>query len=241
VVVLIGIIMVDIVVPFRNRAPQLKVLVPALLCRNVRRILIAEQSANAPFNRGAIKNAGFKALAPANDDTVYFHDVDLLPGDAMLQYPIAQPHSCVHLYGHRHCLGGVIGMQALDFATVGGFDTERWHWGGEDRDLQQRWLAYGMTIDRTAFKQRFATTSAFFAELDDTGYPMLPNHARDAFLASCGPRGTRRVLPDSSKTTIVCPLVHAMSYVTLGHGHYHGMSDGRVSHLLIDIGHPLRC
>src|SRR5579859_2958607 len=76
-----------IVVPYRERAEHLAAFIPHL--RNffrfdtlnaelAVRILIAEQSEGLPFNRGLMKNVGFRELAPLID-AVCFHDVDLLP------------------------------------------------------------------------------------------------------------------------------------------------------------------
>ena len=76
-----------IVVPYRDREQHLTRLLPHLVTFFERdrfaraipyEIHIAEQAPGKPFNRGAMKNAGF-SLAHGNADYVVFHDVDYLP------------------------------------------------------------------------------------------------------------------------------------------------------------------
>lgn len=176
---------IAVVVPYRDRPRQLQTLVTALLARpEFGRIVIAEQAPGRPFNRGLVKNAGFMAATPDDDQTVYFHDVDIVPGpQAPAAYPRAPPKAAVHLYGHRHCLGGVVGVRAIDFATANGFPTSEWRWGGEDTALQARYEAAGMTVDRSRFAVRFGDWRAF-AELDDAGCRITGRQALQAFQSS---------------------------------------------------------
>ena len=76
-----------IVVPYRAREAHLKIFVPALRTYFTRdkldreipyRVVIVEQADDLPFNRGALKNIGFK-LSFADADYVCFHDVDYVP------------------------------------------------------------------------------------------------------------------------------------------------------------------
>lgn len=175
--------MKTVVVPFRDRAPQLRALLP-FLAKHFDRVVVAEQALGKPFNRGAIKHAGALFAAAGPDTTLYFHDVDLLPGPQFPGYPLIPP-ACsrvVHLYGHRHCLGGIVGMTARAYDKIGGFGTDRWSWGGEDTALQAKVLAAGLKIDRSGFTLRYQNDAAI-QELDSDGAPMRGAEARRRFIA----------------------------------------------------------
>ena len=76
-----------IIVPYRERRQHLDQFVPHMRAYFARdkldkdidyRVLIVEQEAGLPFNRGALKNAGF-LLAEVRSDYCCFHDIDYLP------------------------------------------------------------------------------------------------------------------------------------------------------------------
>ena len=113
--------------------------------------------------------------------TLYFHDVDLLPGPHFQGYPLAEQGAVRHLYGHRHCLGGIIAMRLDTYRRVGGFRRDKWTWGGEDTDLQKRVLLSGVAIVRSPFTLRYQN-DAIMLELDDHGVPMTGREARSHFL-----------------------------------------------------------
>ena len=159
---------VIVVIPYRDRAAQLSKLIPNLLKRKVDRIVVCEQTNGTGFNRGWCKNVGFLLSGAEPEDTVYFHDVDLLPGRDFQRYPRAVSRTVRHLYGHYHCLGGIVGMQARDFRTVNGFCNDIWQWGGEDRLLSDACLAKRMHIDRTQFVKRFSRDS-YVGEMGSDG------------------------------------------------------------------------
>jgi len=165
---------VTVVVPYRNRGPQLAQLLPVLQSHpDIAHIHVCEDVGAGPFNRGWVKNVGFlqaRELRP--DSTVYFHDVDLLPG--RLLYPDATPGGVVHLYGHPHCLGGIVGMRAADFDSVGGFAEDHVLWGGEDRRL--RMACAGLAIEGP-YCARFAC-DATVREMDPAGRPLPGRVAR---------------------------------------------------------------
>lgn len=171
------------IIPYRDRAPQIAKLIPELLKRNVDRVVVSEQAEGKAFNRGLAKNVGAAFASPGlrDDDTLYFHDVDLMPGAKVRSYPAVSPGTVVHLYGHRHCLGGVVGVTYGTFKRIGGFCNNQWAWGGEDRGLQQAAEAVGVGVDRSLFRQRF-TDDAWFAEMDSAGRVMPGLEAKARFL-----------------------------------------------------------
>ncbi len=139
-----------IVVPYRNREEHLRLLVPHLrqyfrlngdiACR----ILIVEQSPELLFNRGLIKNIGYKYLA-AETDYICFHDVDLLPICADYTWPF-NPAMLVSegLPFKREFIlrlfGGVVLVQNGHFERANGYSNSYWGWGFEDVDLRERLL-----------------------------------------------------------------------------------------------------
>lgn len=151
-----------IVIPYRDRAEHLSKLLPHLVTYFERdrlaqaipyEIHIAEQAPGRPFNRGAMKNAGF-AVAHSNADYVVFHDVDYLP--------IWADYSCVHrptsliAWGVQEIKddlpantpGCVVAVPVDDFVRVNGYSNDYWAWGFEDVDLQARLHMAGLKWER---------------------------------------------------------------------------------------------
>lgn len=150
---------VVVIIPYRQRKTQLRKLVEELNKpgRNVRAIVIAEQANKADFNRGAVKNAGFEAavldLGLKDDDTVVFHDVDVCPDEGFTAFPDCSTGVICHLYGHDHCLGGVVCVTVGDFKKMGMF--AHWDfWGREDVHLNNSAQDNGILINRRRFTPR---------------------------------------------------------------------------------------
>ena len=119
-------------------------------------IYYAHQKDTRMFNRGAMKNIGFKALKAKypehyRDITFVFNDVDVLPyAKGVFTYDAA--HGTVyHNYGYRNSLGGSFAIKGSDFEKVNGFPNI-WAWGYEDAILQNRVVEHGINIDRSAFR-----------------------------------------------------------------------------------------
>lgn len=151
-----------IVVPYRDREEHLAKLVPHLVTFFERDALaraipyeihIAEQAPGRPFNRGAVKNAGF-AVAHANADYVVFHDVDYLPiwadysrvhgPTSLIAYGVQE----VDDDGPAETPGCVVALPVDDFVRVNGYSNDYWAWGFEDVDLQNRLLLAGLAWSR---------------------------------------------------------------------------------------------
>lgn len=179
-----------VVIPYRDRAPQLARLVPRLHQLNVDRIVICEQGAGTAFNRGWIKNCGFWLARAGPADTVYFHDVDLLPGAIFPLLPTVAPGTVRHLYGHVHCFGGIVGLRAADFIQVNGFTNSLSVWGGEDKLLLDS--CQKLHTDRRQFGLRFGN-SRYIGEMNDSGDVMDPGVAHAAFTAML--RHRQKIVP----------------------------------------------
>ena len=160
------------IVPYRERPEQLalfEVHMHAYLKRNGVDdyvMWIIEQSPDGrPFNRGAVRNAGVREVIAAYGDTcvVCFHDVDTLPLIDGLPYgaPRSSQHSVTHIYGHTHCLGGVLCARAAAIVAADGYPNSLWGWGREDALLEERVArtAGKDAIDRSALCQRWVSAS----------------------------------------------------------------------------------
>ena len=113
------------------------------------------QNDTRPFNRGAMKNLGFltiKELYPDNwkNITLVFHDIDCYPRPHIKLPYTTQKGTIKHYYGFKHTLGGIVVINAEDFAEIGGYPNF-WGWGYEDNTLQMRVEKNNLEIDRSLF------------------------------------------------------------------------------------------
>ena len=170
-----------IVVPYRDRAEHLAILLPHLTSYFERdfiaraipsEIHIVEQSAGAPFNRGAIKNAGF-AIAHRNADYVCFHDVDYVP--LWADYSAVDCPTSFVTWGVEgsdepsNTPGCVLAMPVDDFVRVNGYSNDYAGWGYEDGDLMQRIRRAGLRWERRP--GTFKSLPHAHHGLDDQGKP----------------------------------------------------------------------
>jgi hypothetical protein len=149
-----------IVVPYRDREKQLRQFLPHIRDYFAGRgipyhIVIAEQAAGLPFNRGAIKNAGF--LLGGESEYTCFHDVDYLPLEADYSWsdapaglvwagaesiPIKASGQTQYINPDMSkFFGGAVLMPNALFRQVDGYSNEYWGWGYEDTDLVSRFQA----------------------------------------------------------------------------------------------------
>ncbi|HET9338748.1 MAG TPA: galactosyltransferase-related protein [Casimicrobiaceae bacterium] len=146
-----------IVVPYRDRAEHLGRFLPHLVTFFERdrfakpipyEIHVAEQAPGRPFNRGAMKNAGF-SIAHRDADYVVFHDVDYLPiwaDYSRVHHPTSLITWGVEGRGNEpsNTPGCVVAFPADDFVRINGYSNDYWGWGFEDVDLQQRIMRKGL-------------------------------------------------------------------------------------------------
>jgi hypothetical protein len=116
--------------------------------------LIVQQNDSRSFNRGAMKNIGFRhvrAKYPNDYDkiTLVFNDVDTMPYTNILNYETTRG-IVKHFYGYTFALGGIFSINAKDFEETGGFPNF-WAWGYEDNAMNERVIARNLTIDRSTF------------------------------------------------------------------------------------------
>src|SRR5690606_18509873 len=96
--------------------------------------------------RGKLLNIGFVLAKREGFNSFIFHDVDLLPTDAIRQWYVQTPRKgsvahiarCWNRYSGRTYLGGIVGFCREDFEALDGFPNTYWGWGGEDDELSAR-------------------------------------------------------------------------------------------------------
>ena len=151
------------IVPYRNREQHKTFFIRYMkdyILKEVKykwQIVFIHQCDMRAFNRGAMKNLGFKYLKDTypkyyKNITIVFNDVDTTPYKPdLLDYQTIQG-TVKHFYGFTFAFGGVLSMKAGDFEQLNGFPN-LWAWGFEDNELQNRWIEqFGKkTIDRSTF------------------------------------------------------------------------------------------
>lgn len=197
-----GIKRIGIIVPYRDRLEHLQRFIPHLISyfhrdptasRFLPIIVISEQSPGAPFNRGAVLNAGFLAVERIVD-FVCFHDVDFLPIDADYS-PVERPTRVIWhgmsvrpvrvadqsriVKAPRVGLGAVTVCGNADFRAANGFSNRYFGWGFEDIDLMERFRLCGIEIGQK--DGRFEALDHDHAGFADDGRPnaaWIANEAR---------------------------------------------------------------
>jgi hypothetical protein len=118
-------------------------------------IFFINQNDTRPFNRGAMKNFGFKYVKDKypqtyKDITLVFNDVDTMPAEkGLIDYETT--HGVIkHYYGFDFCLGGIFSIKAGDFEKINGFPNY-WTWGLEDNTIYYRAKAHNIHVDRSVF------------------------------------------------------------------------------------------
>lgn len=138
-----------IIVPYRDRLEHLRQFAPHmdrfLAGKQSFKLLVVEQTADAPFNRAKLINAG-AALGTRVAKHLVMHDVDMLPADESCDYrPGTWP---VHLAGrasqydwkkpYLDYIGGVFMLSQTHFEQCNGMSNEFWGWGREDDEFAHR-------------------------------------------------------------------------------------------------------
>jgi len=139
-----------VIIPYRNREDQLKILLahlnPILQRQQIDyQIFVIDQQGTTTFSRARLMNAGFLFVRENYDfDCFIFHDVDLLleteeglykcsnKFPRHLSSSIDKYHYTVPWLG---ITGGVMAFTQSQYEAVNGFSNEYWGWGCEDDDM----------------------------------------------------------------------------------------------------------
>ena len=118
-------------------------------------IYIIEQHDKRPFNRGAMKNAGFKYIKEKypgdyKNITLIFQDVDTIPTyNNKITFNVKSSH-IKHYFGFDFALGGMFAIHGSDFEKTNGFPNY-WGYGLEDSRFLERCKEEKLKIDRSEF------------------------------------------------------------------------------------------
>lgn len=153
---------VAVIVPFRDRAEHLDLLLPRLR-RHLpnAEVWVSEQAGSDAFNKGAVTNAAVAELLRrgGSPDALVLHDVDALPLDSA-NYAVPGHGKVRHLFAGRPdwdwVLGGVSVVRTDDYVRANGFSNRYEGWGREDDDLYLRFVRAGCTVDRSEASYRYA-------------------------------------------------------------------------------------
>ena len=151
------------IVIYRNREQHLEVFLNHMshILEDLNHlILIVHQKDKRHFNRGALKNMGFKFIKnkfPRTymKKTLIFHDVDHVvwkkgifdfePTYGTIKHHFGFPKKIVK------SLGGIFSIKASDFEKINGFPNY-WGWGYEDNCIYKRAENAGLIIDQQNFR-----------------------------------------------------------------------------------------
>jgi len=139
-----------VIIPYRNREDQLKMLLdhlnPILQRQQIDyQIFVIDQQGTTTFSRARLMNAGFLFVRENyNFDCFIFHDVDLLleTEDGLYKCSNEFPrHLSSSIDKYRYTVpwlgitGGVMAFTQAQYEAVNGFSNEYWGWGCEDDDM----------------------------------------------------------------------------------------------------------
>lgn len=169
-----------IIVPYRNRAKHLRSFIREISDYLDKkkipeyRIIIAEQTDNKDFNRGALLNAGFLEAKNLGCDYVVFHDIDLIPRDVDYSYSDVpqelvgkvvedgDPHFSMSIEDLNYdYFGGVTLFPVETFEKINGFSNKYIGWGFEDNDLLLRCQEAQVPLSYKNYRQYQAARPAF--------------------------------------------------------------------------------
>jgi len=185
-----------IVVPYRDRAQHLQILVPHLAAFFSRAakdiggnitVTVVQQEYGLEFNAGLMKNIGY-SLCKNICDYVCFHDVDYLP--IWVDYSEPEGFAPIAWYGSEsstdargvtttHILdyffGGVVLFRKADFEKVNGYANAYWGWAYEDVDVYNRCLVEDVPLTRR--KGTFQRLPHINMGFDKSGEAVTPSAA----------------------------------------------------------------
>lgn len=144
-----------IIVPYRNRADNLKEFIPTIksYVPNAK-ILVIEQLGDGKWNKGSLINIGVLESGCTVSEYFIIHDVDLIPINADYSYPQNPTHIAteVEQYAYKmpyeNYFGGVVAFTKHQFMWVNGFTNKILGWGCEDDLFYDSFIQKKIKVDR---------------------------------------------------------------------------------------------
>lgn len=167
-------------------------------------IIFSHQCDNRPFNRGAVKNIGFKYVKHKYENdykniNFIFHDIDVMPYKKNLLNYETQVGTIKHYYGFKYALGGIISIKGSDFDLLNGFPNY-WSWSLEDNCFQERALYNNIKIDRNTFYQ---IGDHHILHIHDGYYKDLSKTNIDLYQSDSGNEGLETIYRTQLKDEII--------------------------------------
>ncbi|KAL5010416.1 hypothetical protein ScPMuIL_012721, partial [Solemya velum] len=153
---------VAIIIPYRDREEQLRILLYNLHAMLTRQLIdygiyVVDEALPTKFNRAMLMNIGYNEAIKIYDYQCFiFHDVDLIPQDDRLLYN-CPPHprhmsAAIDKFNYKlpyqALFGGVSALTKEQFTKVNGFSNMYFGWGGEDDDMYKRIKKNGYKVIR---------------------------------------------------------------------------------------------
>ena len=158
-------------------------------------IIFSNQTDDRPFNRGAVKNIGFKYaknkyINDYKNINFVFHDIDVMPCKKGLLNYDTEKGTIKHFYGFYYALGGIFSIKGEDFENINGFPNY-WSWSLEDNCIQKRAEKNNLIIDRSIF---FKIGDFNILHIHDGIYKDYSNTNYTLFTTDTGNEGIRTIL-----------------------------------------------
>ncbi|KAM7541713.1 hypothetical protein Aperf_G00000005242 [Anoplocephala perfoliata] len=167
-----------IVIPYRDRKSDLLTFLlymPAYFCFQEAKmdILVVEQVAGGPFNKGKLFNVAIREMDKINTtqntrDRLFgyncfsFHDIDKLPIESDSPYVcLSGPHNLIRvrvvndrrIRTYQNFLGGVTMFTRDQLEQMNGASNSYLDWGGEDDDMWNRAMMAKLEVFRPPYKK----------------------------------------------------------------------------------------
>ncbi|XP_018495191.1 beta-1,4-galactosyltransferase 2-like [Galendromus occidentalis] len=235
---------VAIVIPFRDRAEHLSLLLQHLhpiLQRQLLdyKVFVVEQFGNDTFNKGVLLNAGAReALQDSKDyECLVFHDVDLIPEDDRNLYscPTLPRHMSVAVDKFNYTLpyvqlvGGVFSVSVRDFVQLNGYSNLYWGWGGEDDDMAHRIKHKKLKIVRPP------ASVGRYTMIRHAHRPESPNNIRMTFIRMASYRMNRDGLTTAKYTVVGRYALPFYTKVVVDIGHNHKWHFANPQKLIVSL------
>jgi hypothetical protein len=177
-----------IIVPYRDRAKQLRVFIRELkkflnvYPRVDYTVIVVNQEDIKKFNRAKLLNIGFIEAVKRGCDYVIFHDVDLIPIKGHYQYSdkplqLANDFEATDTFRRtiqRDYFGGVTLFPVEAFQEINGYSNKYRGWGFEDNDLLFRCREKNLPLEDVHYRTPTYSKPALFFN-GKSSFVKIPN------------------------------------------------------------------